>query len=259
MKVTILGSGAAGGVPSISRGWGACDPANPRNRRRRPSILVEEGQVEEGRTRILVDTSPDCREQLLGAGIRHLSGVLFTHDHADHLHGIDDLREVNRAMAAPLPIFAAPDTMASIRARFPYVLGGVEEGQSIYKPMLDPHEVDGPFMVDGLRVVPYDQDHGYCRTTGFRFGDFAYSTDVVDLPPASFAALEGIRVWVVGCLTYQPHPTHAHLERVLEWIDRIGPERAYLTHMTPSLDYDTLRGQLPAGVEPAYDGLEISV
>lgn len=254
MKVTILGSGAAGGVPSISRGWGACDPANPRNRRRRPSILVEEGD-----TRLLVDTSPDCREQLLDAGVQRLSGVLYTHDHADHLHGIDDLREVNRAMAAPLPIYGAPEVIASIRARFPYVLGSVEEGQSIYKPMLDPHEILGPFQVAGLTVTPLEQDHGFCRTLGFRMGDFAYSTDVVDMPPASFDTLAGVRVWVVGCLTTQPHPTHAHLDKVLDWIARIRPERAYLTHMTPSLDYDQLCARLPAGVVPAHDGLTITL
>ncbi|HLO74991.1 MAG TPA: MBL fold metallo-hydrolase [Magnetospirillum sp.] len=254
MKVTILGSGAAGGVPSISRGWGACDPANPRNRRRRPSILVEEGD-----TRILVDTSPDCREQLLDAGVRSLSGVLFTHDHADHLHGIDDLREVNRAMQAPLPIFSAPEVMSSIRQRFPYVMGGVEEGQSIYKPMLDPHDVDGPFTVGGLTVTPYDQDHGFCRTLGFRFGAFAYSTDVVNLPEASFQALAGVHTWVVGCLTFTPHPTHAHLDKVLEWIDQVKPARAILTHMTPSMDYADLCARLPAGVEPGYDGMVLAI
>lgn len=254
MKVTILGSGAAGGVPTISRGWGACDPANPRNRRRRPSILVEEGEA-----RLLVDTSPDCREQLLDAGVRSLSGVLFTHDHADHLHGIDDLREVNRAMQAPLPIFAAPEVIESIRRRFPYVLGSVEEGQTIYKPMLEPHDVTGPFAVAGLPVVPYDQDHGFCRTLGFRFGNFAYSTDVVDLPEASFQALDGVHTWVVGCLTFAPHPTHAHLDKVLDWIERVRPARAVLTHMTPSMDYDSLRAQLPKHVEPAYDGMVLSV
>lgn len=254
MKVTILGSGAAGGVPSISRGWGSCDPAQPRNRRRRPSILVEDGE-----TRILVDTSPDCRDQLLDAGVQRLSGVLYTHDHADHLHGIDDLREVNRAMQAPLPIFAAPEVMESIRTRFPYVLGSVEEGQTIYKPMLEPHEINGTFAVGGMTVVPYDQDHGYLRTLGFRFGDFAYSTDVVELPEASFAALAGIDTWVVGCLTFAPHPTHAHLDLVLEWIARVRPRRAFLTHMTPSMDYDSLRVRLPAGVEPAYDGMVITL
>lgn len=254
MKVTVLGSGAAGGVPSISRGWGTCDPTNPRNRRRRPSIMVEENDV-----RVLIDTSPDCREQLLDAGVRRLDGVLFTHDHADHCHGIDDLREINRAMGAPLPIFGSAETLTSLRLRFPYVMGEVEEGHSIYKPMLLPTEVMGPFTVAGLGVVAYDQDHGYMRTLGFRFGTFAYSTDVVELPEESFAALAGIDTWVVGCLSYDPHPTHAHLDKVLSWIERVKPRRAYLTHMTPSLDYDALKARLPPHVEPAFDGLVIPV
>ncbi|MBC7952608.1 MAG: MBL fold metallo-hydrolase [Rhodospirillaceae bacterium] len=255
MKVTILGSGAAGGCPTINRGWGACDPTNPRNRRLRPSILVEQGG-----TTILVDTSPDCREQLLTAKVRRLDAVLFTHDHADHIHGIDELREINRAMEAPLDIYAAPETMDSIGTRFPYVLGAVKEGQSIYKPMLVPHAATGPFTVGGIPIVPYDQDHGYCRTLGFRFGEkFAYSTDLVNLPEDSFAAIAGVEIWVVGCLSYDPHPTHAHLDRVLGWLERVKPKRAYLTHMTPSLDYETLRAALPPYAEPAYDGLEIMV
>lgn len=254
MKATILGCGSAGGVPSISRGWGACDPAEPRNRRRRPSILVEHAG-----TRVLVDSSPDCRQQLLDAGIRQLDAVLYTHDHADHVHGIDDLREVNRAMGKPLPIFAAGDVLETIRQRFPYVLGEVGEGQSIFKPMLLPHLIDGPFTVGALDVVPFDQDHGYGRTTGYRFGKLAYSTDVVELPETSFAALAGIEVWIVGCLTYEPHPTHAHLAKVLEWIDRIGPRRAILTHMAPGLDFATLSARLPAHVEAGWDGLVIDI
>ncbi|CAA7617924.1 MBL fold metallo-hydrolase [Magnetospirillum sp. UT-4] len=254
MRATILGSGAASGVPSISRGWGACDPAEPKNRRSRPSILVEDSGV-----RILVDTSPDCRQQLIDAGVRHLDAVLYTHDHADHLHGIDDLREVNRAMQAPIAIHGAPEVLDSIRARFPYVLGEVEGGQSIYKPMLLPHVIQGPFSVGGVGVVPIAQDHGYCATTGFRFGALAYSTDLVEMPEESFAALAGIEVWIVGCLTYDPHATHAHLDKVLGWIERIGPRRAVLTHMTPSLDYQTLRGRLPVNVEPGFDGMVIDV
>lgn len=252
MKATILGCGAAGGVPSISRGWGACDPDNPRNRRRRPSILVHGPQGV-----ILVDTSPDCREQLLDAGISRLAAVLYTHDHADHMHGIDDLREVNRAMRAHLPIHATAEVLDCIRSRFPYVVGGVGEGQSIYKPLLDLHPIDGGFSVGGLEVVPFDQDHGYCRTTGFRFGPLAYSTDAVDLPESSFDVLAGIDTWIVGCLTYDPHPTHAHLDKVLGWIERIRPRQAILTHMTPSLDYDTLCNILPPHVRPAHDGLII--
>lgn len=254
MKATILGCGSAGGVPSISRGWGACDPNDPRNRRRRPSILVEHSG-----TRVLVDTSPDCREQLLDAGVRELDSVLYTHDHADHLHGIDDLREVNRAMGRPLPIWGVAEVLDSIRARFPYVMGEVGEGQSIYKPMLLPQRIDGPFTVGALDIVPIDQDHGYGRTTGFRFGPLAYSTDLVDMPEESFAALAGIEVWIVGCLTYDPHPTHAHLAKVLDWIERIRPTRAILTHMTPGMDFASVSNRLPPHVMPAWDGLEIAI
>ncbi|MGE4281434.1 MAG: MBL fold metallo-hydrolase [Magnetospirillum sp.] len=252
MKVTILGCGAACGVPSISRGWGACDPSNPRNRRRRPSILVHGPEGD-----ILVDTTPDLREQLLDADVRKLAGVLYTHDHADHLHGIDDLREVNRVMRAPLPIHAAPEVLDSIRIRFPYVVGKVEEGQSIYRPMLDLYPISPSFQLAGTNVQTFDQDHGYCRTTGFRFGPLAYSTDAVDLPEESFAILEGVDTWIVGCLSYDPHPTHAHLDKVLTWIDRVKPRQAWLTHMTPSLDYDTLCRALPPHVRPAHDRLVI--
>lgn len=254
MRATVLGCGAAGGVPSVSRGWGACDPDNPRNRRRRPSLLVEGSEGT-----ILIDTSPDCREQLLGAGINRLAAVFYTHDHADHMHGIDDLREINRVTRCHLPVHAAPEVLDSIRVRFPYVVGGVGEGQSIYKPMLDLHQINGPFRVAGLDVQPFEQDHGYGRTTGFRFGPLAYSTDVVELPEASFDALTGIDTWIIGCLSYDPHPTHAHLDKVLHWIDRVQPRQAFLTHMTPSLDYDVLCNILPPHVRPAHDGLVIAI
>ena len=254
MRATILGCGAAGGVPSISRGWGACDPDNPRNRRRRPSLLVHAPAGD-----ILVDTSPDCREQLLDCRVSRLAAVLYTHDHADHMHGIDDLREVNRAMRASLPVFAMPEVLDCIRTRFPYVVGPVGEGQSIYKPMLDLHAIHGVFLAAGMTVLPFDQDHGYCRTTGFRFGSLAYSTDAVNLPEESFAALAGVDTWIVGCLTYDPHPTHAHLDKVLGWIERVKPRQAFLTHMTPSLDYETLCADLPPHVRPAHDGLVINV
>lgn len=254
MKVTILGCGSAGGVPSLSRGWGNCDPNNPRNRRLRPSVLVERGD-----SCLLVDTSPDCRQQLLTADIHRLDAVLYTHDHADHLHGIDDLREINRAMKAELPIYAAADTLALIRQRFSYVMGTVEEGMSIYKPMLSPRTIEGPFSVGSIPVVPFEQDHGWCTTLGFRFGPIAYSTDVVNLPDDAFVALQGVKVWIVGCLCYHPHHTHAHLDKVVEWVERVKPEQTYLTHMPPILDYDTLCGKLPPHIRPAHDGLVVTV
>lgn len=255
MKIRILGCGAATGVPSLSGGWGRCDPANPKNRRRRPSILVEQGD-----TRILVDTTPDLREQLLDAGVRSLNGVLYTHAHADHVHGIDDLREINRAMKAGIPVYAEAPVLDSIRHRFDYAFVPFDaEKYSMYKPLLEPCVIDGPFRVGEVDVLPFEQDHGYVKTTGFRFGRFAYSTDVIDLPEAAFDALAGVTTWVVGCLMEEPHQTHAHLDKVLGWIERIRPRRTILTHMSVRLDFDALAAVLPPGVEPACDGLEIEV
>jgi len=256
MRVTILGSGGASGVPSISGGWGRCDPTNPRNRRRRPSILVEDESI-----RILVDTSPDLREQLLDAEVKRLDAVLFTHAHADHLHGIDDLREVNRAMNAAIPIWGTADVLEAIDQRFGYVTTPqAPEAMVIYKPLLLPHGIEGPFNVGGISVVPFDQDHGFGRTTGFRFGKVAYSTDCVELPEEAFAALAGVEVWIVGALTDRPnHPTHADVDKALGWIDRVKPRRAIITHMGTGLDSEALRQRLPAHTEPAYDGMVIDI
>ncbi len=254
MKITILGCGPAGGVPSLSRGWGDCDPAEPRNYRLRPSILVQEGG-----TTVLVDTSPDCRHQLLSARVSALDAVLYTHAHADHLHGIDDLREVNRAMKRALPIYGTQEVLDDIRVRFPYVLGEIADvaKSSIYRPMLLPKVIDGRFQVGDISILPMEQSHGHIQSLGFRFGRIAYSTDVSDMPEETFAQLADIDIWVVGCLTHNPHPTHAHLDKVLGWIKRVNPRQAILTHMTACLDYGRLRQDLPSGVVPAHDGMII--
>jgi phosphoribosyl 1,2-cyclic phosphate phosphodiesterase len=256
MRVTMLGSGPSWGVPRIGGDWGACDPANPRNRRRRVSILVEEGGAV-----VLVDTSPDLREQLLVAEAKRIDAVLFTHGHADHTHGIDDLRSVNRMIGKPLPIYADPKTMAELKARFRYIFAPVdpEAKTRFYKPALEPHEFDGPFTVAGMTVVPIAQDHGFSTSWGFRFGRFAYSTDAFALDEAAFAALQGIEVWIVDCIRRAPHPTHSHVARSLEWIARVKPRRAIFTHMDQSLDYETLARELPPGVEPGYDGLVVEL
>jgi phosphoribosyl 1,2-cyclic phosphate phosphodiesterase len=251
MKVRILGCGGSGGVPLVGGVWGACDPAEKRNRRRRASILVEDEA-----TTLLIDTSPDLREQLLDAGTRRIDAVLFTHAHADHLHGIDDLRGMNRLVRAALPVYADRRTLAVIEERFDYVFRPLE-GASFYKPTLTPHAIEGEFTIGGIRVVPFVQDHGFSKTLGFRIGGMAYSTDVVDLDEAAFAALAGTELWIVDCLRYEPHPTHSHLEKTLSWIARVKPRRAVLTHMDVPLDYASLRGKLPPGVEPGYDGLTL--
>lgn len=255
MKITVLGCGSSGGVPLIGNRWGACDPVEPRNRRSRASILVEDRGA-----KVLVDMSPDARTQLLACDLQDLTAVLFTHAHADHCHGIDDLRSINWMTGRPVDIFASPETMADLKARFPYALGEErQQGRSaFYKPSVAAHEIDGPFEVGGIPVAPFAQRHGPMQSLGFRFGSFAYSTDVSELDDAAFAALEGVRYWIVDSVRREPHPTHTHLARTLEWIERVKPEAAWLTHMNETMDYRTLLNELPPHVRPAHDGLVIA-
>ena len=250
----MLGCGPSMGVPAIGREWGACDPSDPRNRRRRASVLIES----HGKT-VLIDTSPDLREQLLDADIGRLDAVILTHAHADHLHGIDDLRAVNRLMRQAIPLYADAKSLAEIKARFGYALEPVPPDGYFYKPTLTPHVIDGPFSAAGLPVTPFAQDHGYSTTLGFRIGAFGYSTDVTELDEAAFAALAGIELWIVDCLRYEPHPTHSHVAKTLAWIERLKPKRALLTHLDHPLDYSELAAQLPRGVEPGYDGLAVEL
>ncbi len=254
MRVTVLGCGPSWGVPSIGPFWGRCDPKDPRNRRRRVSVLVET----RGRT-ILIDTSPDLREQLIDAGTRRLDAVLLTHAHADHLHGIDDLRAVNRLMRAPIPLYCDRATLEEIRRRFGYVLEPPTEEGRFYKPSLLAHEIEGPFSACGIEIVPFAQDHGFSTTLGFRIGAMAYSTDVTELDERAFSVLGGVELWIVDCMRREPHPTHSHLAKTLSWISRVKPRRAVLTHMDSSLDYEELSRELPPGVEPGQDGLVIEV
>jgi phosphoribosyl 1,2-cyclic phosphate phosphodiesterase len=254
MRVTVLGCGASTGVPTIGPDWGRCDPADRRNRRRRVSVLVETGNLV-----ILIDTSPDLREQLLDAGVARLDAVVVTHAHADHLHGIDDLRSVNRLMQRPIPLYADAKTLAEIGRRFGYVLEPVPEHGRYHKPTLVPHEIASPFEIGGIPIVPFAQDHGFSRTLGLRIGGFVYSTDVTELDDAAFATIEGVELWIVDCLRREPHPTHSHLAKTLSWIARVHPRRAVLTHMDQSLDYCELSAELPSGVEPGQDGLVIEI
>ena len=254
MKVTILGCGASWGVPAIGPDWGRCDPADPRNRRRRGSLLVETG----GRA-ILIDTSPDLREQLLDAGISRLDAVLLTHAHADHLHGIDDLRMISQLAGHAIPFYASGPALAEAERRFGYAFRPVDPEKPVYRPALAAQEIDGPFTAVGIPVVPFTQSHGFSNTLGFRIGPVAYSTDVVDLDDDAFAALAGVELWVVDCLRREPHPTHANLAKALGWIERLKPRRAVLTHMDQSLDYRELSAELPDGVEPGRDGLVVEL
>lgn len=256
MKVTILGCGGSLGVPLVGNGWGTVDPSDPRNRRRRPSLLVETAT-----TTILVDTSPDCREQLLDARVQRLDAVLYTHSHADHIHGMDDIRPLIPHRQA-LPAFMDAETLRVLEHRFGYALDTVLMNRSIYWPFLTPRLIDGPFRVGDIDVAPFEQQHGAGGSQGFRFGadgqSCGYSTDVSALDERAFETLAGVDVWIVDACREAPHPSHAHLALALEWIGRVKPGRAYLTHMNHTMDYQRLSGLLPAGVAPAYDGLAIT-
>ncbi len=254
MKATVLGCGPSWGVPAIGPDWGRCDPAEPRNYRRRCSLLVES----RGAT-LLIDTSPDLRQQLLDAGAARLDAVLLTHAHADHLHGIDDIRIVNKLISKAIPLYATADTLAEVERRFGYALQPAVPGKPLYRPALEAHHIAGPFTAAGMTVVPFAQDHGFRKTLGFRIGPLAYSTDVVELDDNAFAALAGVELWIVDCLRREPHPTHSHLAKTLAWIERVRPRRAVLVHMDQSLDYRELSAELPQGVEPGYDGLAVEL
>ncbi|OJY64275.1 MAG: MBL fold metallo-hydrolase [Sphingobium sp. 66-54] len=250
LTLTILGCGTSSGVPRIGGDWGACDPADPRNRRTRVSILVESAT-----TRLLVDTSPDMRAQLLAAGVIHLDAVLWTHDHADHTHGIDDLRQVMHHRGTPVPGYGHRATMARLKGRFDYVFAG---GQG-YRPTVMPHNLpDGPLIIGDITVRTVDQPHGSIYSSGFRFDldgkSVAYATDCHAVTPDMVALYQGVDCLVIDALRRKPHPTHLHLDRTLEAIAMIAPTRAILTHMDWSMDYATLAAALPDGVEPGYDG-----
>jgi len=260
--VTILGCGFSGGVPRPGSGWGHCDPTNPKNRRRRCSILVKRTAPDGGTTSVLVDTGPDLREQLLSADITGVDGVLYTHEHADHIHGIDDLRGLFLANRRRVDVYADETTWRTLSLRFGYCF--VQQPGSNYPAILRRHPLEDlvPVTIEGqggtVTALPFMQDHGDIGALGFRFGAMAYSPDVVDIPDASVDALAGIELWIVDALWHRPHPSHFHLDLTLEWIDRIRPRRAILTNMHSDLDYDKLRAALPANVVPAYDGLRVA-
>jgi len=253
IEVTVLGCGGSLGVPMSGDRWGDCDPNEPRNRRRRASILVRSAT-----TAVLVDAGPDLREQLNEFRIRKLDAVVFTHAHADHVHGIDDLRPITFDQGA-IPAYAEERTRADLDDRFAYAVDSRDVDRGLYRPILSMRRIDGPFTIGDIPFVPFTQDHGFLPSTGYRIGDFAYSTDVVALDDAAFEALAGVRSWIVDATREAPHPSHAHLSRTLEWIDRLGPERAWLTHMNHTMDYATLCRRLPDHIRPAHDGLTVPV
>ncbi|PPR11278.1 MAG: Phosphoribosyl 1,2-cyclic phosphodiesterase [Alphaproteobacteria bacterium MarineAlpha11_Bin1] len=257
MKITILGCGPSQGVPVIGNRWGSCDPENPKNRRTRSSILVEVDGVS-----ILVDTSPDIRNQFLFNKINMIDAVLYTHLHYDHVGGIGELRTISFLAKSRIDIFGTPATLKTLESNWSYLFSAKGSHDPIlYKPAVEPHRfVYGtPFDVHGIKVLPFELDHGICDTAGFRIANFAYTTDVVEMPDSAFEVLEGVDTWIVDCLRTEPHPTHSHLDRTLEWIGRVNPRRAVLTHMNLQTDYATINALCPDGVEPAYDGMTLNI
>ena len=261
MRVTVLGCGGSTGVPAIGGGdgagdWGNCDWSEPRNRRTRASIVVEAASG----GRLLVDTAPDMREQLLACRVPAIDAILFTHAHADHITGLDDVRVLNRIIDRPIDAFATQATLDEIVSRFEYAFRPWEP-PGFFRPVLlqCPVEPGAVVQAAGLQIGLFSQDHGFVRSLGLRIGAFGYSTDVVSLDEAAFAALAGVDTWLVGCFQRAPHTTHAHLARVLRWAERVGARRTVLTHMGTDLDWAWMRANLPAGVEPAYDGMVLEL
>jgi phosphoribosyl 1,2-cyclic phosphate phosphodiesterase len=254
VKLRILGCGTSFGVPRIGNDWGKCDPAEPRNRRRRVSILVEHEDV-----RVLVDTGPDLREQLLDADVHRLDAVIWTHDHADHTHGIDDLRALVVGRNAPIRGYAREKTLDSLRTRFAYAFEGANGYSSVIQGAVMPDRLT----IGGIEIRAVDQPHGSITSAGLRFEaggrSIGYATDCHEMTEEMAAMFDRLDVWVVDALRRKPHPSHPHVDRALDWVSKVRPSRSILTHMDNSLDYQTLLAELPETVEPGYDGLEISL
>lgn len=272
LTITILGCGSSGGVPRVGQGWGHCNPDDPRNRRRRCSILLQQhgdrlgdrlpGAPPAEATTVVVDTSPDLREQFLAADVQRLDGILMTHSHADHTHGIDDVRPLVIKMRRRIDMHMDEPTSQVVRNNFSYIFESPPGSQ--YPPLLNerrlihgqPARIDGPG--GPLEAWPFLLDHGEIEALGFRFGDVAYTPDLIKVPDDSLAFLEGLDLWIIDALRYTRHPSHLSVEEALELIARMKPRRAILTNLHTDLDYATLRAQLPASVEPAYDGMVLT-
>jgi phosphoribosyl 1,2-cyclic phosphate phosphodiesterase len=262
LTLTILGCGSSAGVPRPALGWGRCDPNNPKNRRRRCSLLAEQKSAE-GVTRVLIDTSPDLRVQLIDAHVDHLDAVFLTHEHADQTHGIDDLRSVVLHQRRRIPTYFNMSTAKDIMARFSYCF--ITPEGSDYPPILNRHSIEAGYSQaiagkgGGLTLTAFNLRHGNIPALGYRIGNAAYTPDVSDIPEESFPALQNLDLWIVDGLRYAPHPSHFSVDDALSWIARFKPKRAVITNMHSDLDYEVLRLSLPEGVVPAYDGMQLTL
>lgn len=259
IKLTLLGTGSSGGVPRVGGDWGACDPDEPKNRRLRCSALVEVWPASdpERKSTFLIDTSPDMREQLLAADVKRVDAVIFTHDHADQTHGIDDIRALAIRNRAQVDAYMDDATFKTLVTKFAYAFHGANGYPPVYRlqPLIEAYR---PFEVSGaggdLNCLPLDQEHGAIRSLGYRFGNLAYCNDLNGLPKDSKDRLQDLDLLVLDALRYTPHPSHAHLDMALTWIEELKPQRTVLTNLHVDLDYATLKAELPAGVEPGFDG-----
>lgn len=261
-RFTIMGCGSSGGVPRVGGFWGSCNPENPRNHRRRCAMLVERFASDGEKTVVLVDAGPDLRMQLLDAAVEKLDAVLISHEHADHIHGLDDIRGIYlRTGRVPIPLWTSPAAAEVLRTRFGYAFH--QEAGSGYAPILTLNEFQNHVDVEGaggtVHVQAYTVPHGSISAMGFRFGPLAYTPDLSDMSDAAWEMIAGVDTWVVDALQRKPHPTHTHLAQTLEWIARLAPRRAVITNMHTDMDYDELSAELPDGIIPAHDGLVLEL
>lgn len=260
MRFTILGCGSSPGVPRIGDDWGNCDPTNPRNRRTRASLLIQR-ITDDGETKVVIDTGPDFRQQMLTAEVSYADGVVYTHEHADHIHGIDDLRSFVINSRARVPIWADAATSKRLHEGFRYCFE-TPEG-SAYPPILEENRITAgqSFSIAGaggtIELLPFEQPHGSIHSLGFRIGNLAYCSDVSDLDDRALPHLQNLDVWIIDALQYRAHPSHLNLEQALGWIERLKPKHAILTHMHTPMDYETVLGETPKNVQPAFDNMVI--
>lgn len=250
MRIIFLGSGTSLGVPTIGCPCDVCQSENPKNRRTRPSVLVMTG----GKN-IVIDTSTDFRQQAIREGIRKIDAVLYTHSHADHILGLDDLRPFNYWQGIHIPCYGNASTMDRICDMFGYVFSEPQAGGSM--PRIEPHVIEGPFEFQGMRITPLPVLHGQIPVNGYRIGNFSYITDCSEIPSNTYDLLMGTSLLVLGVLRYEPHPTHLSLDKALDIIDRVKPKQTFFTHLSHSFDHDEANAGLPPDVRLSYDGLEI--